>query len=305
MSTRTQTSATFSPNAVSYLVGIDGGGTGTRARLASRDGKVLGFGAAGPSGLAQGIEQAWTHIAQAIVAAFADAGLEPAPLDACALGLGLAGAHLGSRAKAFLDAAPAYGLVAVDTDAYTGLLGAHDGRPGALLAAGTGSIGEAWHFDGRHLFVSGFGFGVGDEGSGAWLGVEAMRVAQHAQDGRQPAGALARAVWALTGPGREDLLAWCANAGQHEFAQLAPLVFEAEASDPVAAQLLARAVHELEAVVHAMDPEGALPLAISGSIGLRLASRFSGIIQARCVQPVGDSADGALRLIEQALSRTL
>lgn len=305
MSTRTQTSATFSPAAVSYLIGIDGGGTGTRARLASREGKVLGFGAAGPSGLAQGIDQAWTHIGQAIVAAFADAGLAPAPLQACALGLGLAGAHLGSRAQAFVDAAPAYGMVALDTDGYTALLGAHDGRPGALLAAGTGSIGEAWHLDGRHRFVSGFGFGVGDEGSGAWLGLEAMRVAQQAEDGRRPAGALARAVWAVTGPGREDLLAWCAKAGQHEYAQLAPLVFETEATDPLSAQLLARAVHELEAVVQAMDPDGALPLAISGSIGLRLASRFSGIIQARCVKPVGDSADGALRLIEQALSRTL
>jgi glucosamine kinase len=55
--------------------------------------------------------------------------------------------------------------------------------------------------------------------------------------------------------------------------------------------------------VHAMDPDGQLPLAISGSIGLRLAPRFSGIIRGRCTVPVGDSADGALRLIEKALSQ--
>jgi glucosamine kinase len=63
-------------------------------------------------------------------------------------------------------------------------LGAHGGGPGAIVAAGTGSIDEALRHDGEHVSVGGWGYPVGDEGSGAWLGMCAMREAQLASDGR-------------------------------------------------------------------------------------------------------------------------
>ena len=71
------------------------------------------------------------------------------------------------------------------------LLGAHEGRPGAIVAAGTGSVGEALRRDGLRVAVGGWGFPVGDEGSGAWLGLRAMRETHRAIDGRarrRPAG---------------------------------------------------------------------------------------------------------------------
>ncbi|MDE1929779.1 MAG: hypothetical protein KGI36_21565, partial [Burkholderiales bacterium] len=49
-----------------YLVGVDGGGTGTRACLQDAAGRTLGRGTAGPSGLSQGIEQAWRHVEAAL-----------------------------------------------------------------------------------------------------------------------------------------------------------------------------------------------------------------------------------------------
>src|SRR5262249_25708916 len=100
-----------------YLIGIDGGGTATRARL------LRGEGRAGPSGLGQGIAQAWANVQQAIAVAALAGGLReaPAPGD-CALGLGLAGAHVRARCDEFLRAAPPYGRIALDNDAYTALL---------------------------------------------------------------------------------------------------------------------------------------------------------------------------------------
>jgi glucosamine kinase len=60
-------------------------------------------------------------------------------------------------------------------------------------------------------------------------------------------------------------------------------------------------VQSLEAIATALDPEGVLPLAVCGSIGRRLEPRFAATVRTRCVAPVGDSIDGALRLIRQAL----
>jgi glucosamine kinase len=286
---------------IEFLLGVDGGGTGTRVLLARRDGGVIGRGAAGPSALARGISSAWAEIGRAVTLAFADAGLPAAPLGHCALGAGLSGANHRPWHLSFVQANPGYGLLELETDAFTMLLGAHAGRHGAIVASGTGSVGEAWHTDGRRASVGGWGFPIGDEGSGAWLGFHAMQHAQHAMDGRTPPGALAQAVWARCGSDRDALLGWCAQANQFEYAQLAPLVFDAEAADPAAARLLTGATDALAQMARALDPVGRLPLAVSGSVGQRLAPRFATELRARLVE-VADGADaGALNLIRRTL----
>src|SRR6185312_4859288 len=136
----------------------------------------------GPSALGQGIEQAWKHIAQAVASAFAGAGIAPVPREQCAVGIGLAGANVSRRRDDFLALAPPFAHLTLDTDAYTTLLGAHEGRPGAIVSAGTGSVGEALHRDGVRVAAGGWGFPVGDEGSGAWLGMHAMRETHRAID---------------------------------------------------------------------------------------------------------------------------
>jgi len=273
-----------------HFIGIDGGGSGTRARL-------LGHGEAGPSALGQGIEQAWAHVRMAIERAFADAGRAVPPEAELALGLGLAGAHSPLRCNAFLAQAPAYGQLALDTDGGTALRGAHGGAPGIVVAAGTGSVGEALRRNGQRLTVGGWGFGIGDEGSGAWLGLAAMREAHCALDGRAPAGALARAVWRTAGGQRDTLIDWCARAGQHGFARLAPLVFDAADADPAARRLLDEAITALVEMANALDPDGSLPVAVTGSIALRLQPRLPAALRARCVEPQGDAIDGALLLV--------
>ena len=287
-----------------HLIGLDGGGTGTRARLADAQGRLLGTGKAGPSGLSQGIVQAWAHVQLAIQRAFNDAGLPLAAPADCALGLGLAGANSPALAAAFKRADPGYAALVLDTDATTTLLGAHAGGPGVIIAAGTGSVGQARFADGRQILIGGWGFGVGDEGSGGWLGQHAMRHAQQALDGRVAAGALARAVWRVAGGERGGLLAWSVQAGQAAYARLAPLVFDNAQADTAARRLLDQAAAELAAIAAALDPEGRLPVAIAGSIGQRLQAHLPMALRARCVAPAGDSAQGALQLLIQELPST-
>jgi glucosamine kinase len=290
------------PN-IEFLIGVDGGGSGTRARLFRPDGAVLAQGSGGPSSLGQGIPQAWASIREAIDSALLAAGHRGAALQSLAVGLGLAGAHVRERCDALLAAAPAFGHITFTTDSHAALLGAHSGGPGVLVVAGTGSVGEALHADGSRVAVGGWGFPVGDEAIGAWLGLRAMQVAQRALDGRIAPGALARAVWAATRSERDALLLWCSQAGQHAYAQLAPLVFDTEQADARAAQLVARLIDDIAEHVAALDPTAQLPVALYGSIGRRIQPRLPAALRARCVEPAGDAIDGAVRLLRADLHK--
>lgn len=285
-----------------YLIGVDGGGSGTRALLAGRSGDILGRGEAGPSALSAGVAQAWQQVLLASTRAFETAGVAlPPDWSRCALGAGLSGVNHLPWKQAFVAAQPGFGRLAVDTDGFAMLLGAHGGRPGMVVVSGTGSVGEVWRPDGSRAQVGGWGFPVGDEGSGAWLGLHAMAIAHAAVDGRAAAGPLARAVWAECGPDRESLLRWCTGAVQFDYARLAPAVFEAQAEDPAAARLIDQAVEALEALAGALDPDGGLPLVLAGSVAQRLAPRLSARWLARRVEPAAGADAGALRLIQRTL----
>jgi glucosamine kinase len=262
-------------------------------------GRTLGEGQAGPSGLSQGVEQAWRHVQLAIAAAFAEAGLRAAVPAQISLGLGLAGAGVAAQYAAFMSANPGYAPCVLVNDGVTQLLGAHAGGPGLVVAAGTGSVAALRDAQGRTQQAGGWGFPVGDEGSGAWLGLHAMRHAQRVLDGRALASPLSRAMFEQAGPDAAALLAGCAGAGQAAGASLAPLVFvAAEAGDATASALLQQAADDLARLVHALDAgRPLLPIAMRGSVGERLVARWPEALRARVVQPAGDSCDGALRLL--------
>lgn len=287
------------PSHIHYRVGIDGGGSSTRARLTLLDGTVLGEGKAGASGLMQGVAQAWRNIQYAIDRAVHASPLDRQPppnLHNCALGIGIAGFNHSTWRAAFLDANPGYTTLAADTDAYTALLGAHRGQPGALVIAGTGTVALALFADGTRSAAGGWGFPSGDEGGGAVLGLRAVNLAQRAADGRRAPSPLTRAVHQAIGRSDNALLAWCCEASQSDFARLAPLVFDCETQDPAAAQLLLDAVRDIERLALAVDRDNALPLVVRGSIGQRLCERLSPFHQACLVTPKGDALDGALQL---------
>lgn len=286
---------------IEYLLGVDGGGTGTRVIVAQTDGAVLARGQAGPSALGQGIAPAWHNIVLAIQAAFASVGRETPAWSACAMGAGLSGINHRPWADAFQAQNPGFARLVLESDAHTMLLGAHAGQAGVMVAAGTGSVGEVLRADGRRHEVSGWGFPVGDEGSGAWLGLRAMALAQQALDLRRPSSPLTHAVQARCGTTRDALQAWCATARQFEYAQLARLVFECAPTDPAANDLRLQAAAALDAMALGLDPGGTLPLTLCGSIGQQLKPHLAKATLARCVEARFDAPYGALLLIRTAL----
>ncbi|KUY57658.1 BadF/BadG/BcrA/BcrD ATPase family protein [Burkholderia sp. RF2-non_BP3] len=285
--------------ALLFAIGIDGGGTGTRAVLADRHGRELAQGRGGPSGLGLGIERAWASIGAACADAFTRAGLA-FDWSQCALGCGLAGVNNAAWLAAFRAQAPLDAL-AIESDAYTTVVGAHGGAPGLIVALGTGSIAAALDAAGDCRIAGGFGFPSGDEASGAWLGMRALAYAQQALDGRVPRDAFAGALLAETGVhDRDALVQWSCDANQTIYARLAPIVF-AHRDHPCAAALIAQAGEEIGKMIDALDPRQALPVALCGGLADALAPAVPARHAARLRAPLDDSAHGALWLALQAL----
>jgi len=286
-----------------FLIGVDGGGTGTRIVLADAHGRELAQAASGPSGLGLGVERAWQAIAAGCADAFAQAG---AALDwsRCVLGCGLAGVNNRDWLAAFLAQAPALAGLAVESDAYTTLLGAHGSAYGVIVALGTGSVAAAAdRDDGEFRTVSGYGFPSGDEASGAWLGVRAIVHAQHALDGRGPNDDLAQALLAHVGAhDRDELVVWLCEANQTAYASLARIVI-AHRAHPFAARLLGEAGVQIGKMIAALDPSGALPIALCGGLGAPLREYVPQIYQARLREPLSDSAHGGLQLAQRQAAR--
>jgi glucosamine kinase len=282
---------------IDYLLGVDGGGTGTRVRLARADGAELASGRAGPSALAHGIHKAWDAVGSAAAAAFADAGLSMPPLSAIGIGLGLAGVHNKVWAAEFIAANPGYGALRLETDGYTTLLGAHQGRPGVIVAIGTGSVGQALLADGSQREAGGWGFPAGDEASGGWMGLRAVNLVERVMDGRSPTSLFAQELIAACGNSRDGIQAWLGRANQTAYAQLAPIVVAHAERDPEARAILAAAGLEVAALARALDPAETLPLALCGGLGVPLRAYLPPAFAARCGEPQGDAASGALRMI--------
>jgi glucosamine kinase len=163
--------------------------------------------------------------------------------------------------------------------------------------AGTGSVAVARDGE-RRRRVGGWGSRVGDEGSGAWLGIEAVRACLRALDGRDPPGALASAVEAAWGEGADALVGRARTAAPAEFAALAPLVIEHAHHDPVARALLARGVgHLVELIETAAAGREPAALTWAGGVATALTPHLQAALPPalrRAVRPsVGPPVAGA------------
>lgn len=231
-----------------HVVGVDGGGSRTRAVLLDGAGGETGrWEGAGSAIDPRAPEEAAARVEAAVRAVAGEAGL---PLPVAGLTAGLAGAgdaDLRERVRTALESAGMARRVIVETDADAGFRDAFGDGPGILLIAGTGSVACGRAEDGRVDRVGGWGPLLGDEGSGYALGLEALRRVVRSVDGRAPAtrlvDGLARALDLLD---PRALVVWVAGASRAEVAALVPAVVEAaEDGDLAARELLDEAARTL------------------------------------------------------------
>lgn len=231
-----------------YVLGIDAGGTKTRALLADETGHVVGCGLGGGANLkTHGELEVEKVLHRVIEEAEAEAGTKP---DAVALGI--AGADRPEDHVVLRSILRRMGFrqhVLVTNDARIALVAGSPSRVGLALICGTGSIAWGQNAGGEIARAGGWGWHVGDEGSGFWIGVRAVRAALKASDGRGPLTALVRPLldhFEITGV--EDIVrvVYGGDFPRHRIALFAPRVAEAAAEgDAAAREILEAAAAEL------------------------------------------------------------
>lgn len=235
------------------FLGVDGGGTKTRAVLVDATGRVRGTGEAGPSNYHNtGLGPTMDNIRQAARAAGAGTARPAAAFLGCAaVKSARDGAVLTAAAEA-ARIAPA-GTVTVASDMYNALAGGLSGRPGIALIAGTGSNCVGRDASGATFMCGGWGWLMGDEGSAAAIALEAVRVCVRAADGRARRTALLAPLLEFLGVAEPDELSarlYVDGWTPGELAAFAPVVERlAGAGDRAALAILQSGAKSLAALV--------------------------------------------------------
>src|SRR5581483_6720673 len=186
---------TFKMASNSLFLGVDGGGTRCRARLCDSAGQRLGEGESGPANIRRGVQDAYTSVLAATRQALEQARLTAQDLPRITACLALAGATEPVDRHVAETHHHAFHSAIITSDAHAACIGAHHGGDGGVVIVGTGSIG--WGvLGGTQYRVGGWGFELSDEGSGAWIGREALRRVLLAHDGRAAESALTGAILA-------------------------------------------------------------------------------------------------------------
>lgn len=270
------------------FLGIDGGGTGCRAALADAAGQVLARAEAGPANIFSNRDLALQNILAAASEALVLATGSTIAMADLRAGLGLAGAN-ASGAGEWLAAHLPFASSHIATDALTTTKGALGRSDGIVAALGTGSV-FAIQQAGKVRQIGGWGFWLGDEGSGAVLGRSLLARALRALDGVHDMTPLLRLVLDhFETPDR--LVAFSLSAKPADYAAWAPRLFNNP--DPAAAAIVAQACADVRATIAALQPDPALPVTFIGGLG----ATFAGLIPDWPQRPAqGTALDGALML---------
>jgi glucosamine kinase len=289
-------STPVSPSSPQLYIGIDGGGTSCRARIEDAEGNVLGQGTAGPATTRIGVDRSMQAVRTASEAAAMDAGLMPTALGHLIAGVGLAGIDRKGAREALMSVTHPFQDLVFASDASVACLGAHRGRDGGIVVLGTGSIGFAT-VRGRELRIGGYGFPISDEGSGADLGLQAVRLALRAQDGRiNPTPFLLEVIGKL-GSDPVALVAWAEQATATEYASLAPVALAyAEAGDPFAEQIVAEGARQADMLIRSLAEFGAPRISLLGGLASRMVQWLSPEVAHFLSPPEADAVAGALFL---------
>lgn len=309
------------------VMGIDGGGTSSRAVLMNSGGKVLGWGRAGSSNYDDvGVDLARENIRLAVDLAWNMSALYPRPVDAVFLGM----AGVVSAADRAVIKGIAHDLhmapdeyIGVDHDISIALAGGLALEAGIVLIAGTGSSCYGRTADGRDCRVGGWGHLLDDEGSAYYLALEAMRSVVRSLDGRMSETKLVGELMAVLNiQDGQDIMHrfYSPMMSRSQIAAMAPVVIKtAERGDRIAQEIVCEGQKKLARLVEVAArrlnfPPNAIKVTVTGGLMqsgdyfkqglyLSISQRVAGInILEPILPPVSGAALRALQLLGESPS---
>ena len=295
-------------------IGIDGGGTHTRALVGDRSGRILGAGHAGSTNRNHHprnvvLENLGHAVRQATSAAGGSDPVRSAFLGMCGVSTDADKNDILSIAREVPELKHTE-MIRVENDTHTGLVGGLSGRPGCVLIAGTGSACFGVRSDNTSYLSGGWGALADDAGSAPWIGIKAVQAAVLSEDGRIGPTLLRDIVFdflELTDP--RQLIDRVHNTGleRETIGKLAPLTIRAfEKGDAIAGEILRDAAAGLSQMVSAvarrLEIRDAWELILVGGLALSGPPFQSMLIEKivrdtpviRVVEPEMPPAKGAL-----------
>ena len=262
---------------VNYVFCVEGGGTKSRGALfAAGQPKALGQAVSGPCNPSSNLRAATAAVAdmwQQIAESDSARTLARAAVRLC---IGGAGMESIAVRRNFRSKFSAFADVLTISDGYAALVGAAGGEPCGMVVAGTGCAAHRLYPDGRSILRDGWGWLGGDRGSGAWLGLRALRHALAVQDCVAQGGLLAARMKRELPAERNQMAEWLVLADPRIVAGLAELVFDcADSGDQYACALLDRAADHLRSLARSLDCSETEALFLAGSIAKALLSRIA------------------------------
>ena len=286
-----------------YFLGIDAGGTKCSARLTDMNGKIIGQGVAGPANMSAGIAAVFTSIQDAFNQAIAQAELDPAAIATIRAGLGVAGiSREGAKQELHAQAFP-FHTTHIESDGFIANMGAHSGQDGGVVIIGTGSIAIG-RTKGKNVRAGGYGFPISDEGSGAYIGLQAIRITLRASDGRISHSDLTQHLFKKYNHQTHEIVKWMDQAMSSDYAALAPLVLDAAKNGDRHGRLITRhSANHIDSMVRSLFNAGVPRCALLGGLADDIEPWLAPDIRAEIVKPNGDALDGALLLAHQHPTR--
>ncbi|MGY3534503.1 BadF/BadG/BcrA/BcrD ATPase family protein [Bradyrhizobium sp. USDA 4452] len=276
-----------------YL-GNDGGGTRCRARIEDENGRLLGEASSGPATTRIGIERAWRSIMDATELAAAQSGLTHEDFARMHTGIGLAGIGRRGAEAALNQIAHPFASAVFISDGLAACLGAYSGADGAIAVTGTGSVGVGL-IDGREIRLAGYGFPVSDEGGGADIGLQVVRLALRAADRRGELTSLLSEVLEAFDHDPYQAVAWSEEAKATDYAAFAPIVVRhANLGDPVGRRNVERAADAIGDLLDLFLARGIDRVALVGGLADAIVPWLTPDLRARLRRPDGDAVAGAL-----------
>lgn len=284
-------------------IGIDGGGTKCRARIMTADQQVLGTGVGGPANPFHGVQQAKDSIRTATELAAQEAGLSSAEVGRLIAGVGLAGVNVPSLYQVMNSWHHPFQQMFLTTDLHIACLGAHNRDEGAVMIAGTGSCGYAY-VNAQELFIGGHGFPVGDKGSGAWLGLEAIKAILLATDDLGPETSMRPAIENFLQARGLEIIDKLCGAKSSDYARFAIFVVDAaDAGDAVAVKIVQEGAAYMSGVARKLWATNPGRMAIIGGLAPRLLPWMDADMVANLSPALNQPEFGAVYYAQQCLRK--